>query len=41
MRASLAIDPSPTVFLFMNFEMGVVPHLGERAGDVVARARPK
>jgi nicotinamidase-related amidase len=38
MSADLALDPKTTTFLFMDFQNGVLPRLGDRAGAVVQRA---
>jgi nicotinamidase-related amidase len=46
MTASLALDPKTTTFLFMDFQNGIAPRIGdaapalfERAGTVLAAAR--
>jgi len=36
--APLALDPRTTTFLFMDYQNGVVPLLGDAAGAVIARA---
>jgi hypothetical protein len=38
MTASLTLDPRTTAFLFMDFQNGVLPLLGDRAGDALERA---
>ncbi len=38
MTASLVLDPKTTAFLFMDFQKGILPMLGDDARDVVARA---
>ena len=38
MTASLALDPKTTAFLFMDFQNGILPALGDRADAVVRPA---
>jgi nicotinamidase-related amidase len=38
MTASLVLDPKTTAFLFMDFQNGIVPALGDRADEVLRPA---
>jgi nicotinamidase-related amidase len=38
MTDSLALDPKTTAFLFMDFQNGILPLLGDQAGEVIPRA---
>ena len=39
MSNDLDLDPKTTTFLFMDFQNGIVPMLGEGGAAIVARAR--